>query len=264
MPEDQPDSTNPLISSIAYTPAVKAAQEQRGSRRVYAKMEARGEERPWQDAVTPELAEFIAQQDTLYLGTANAHGQPYVQHRGGPKGFLKVLDDHTLGMADFPGNAQYISIGNLNDNDKAFIFLMDYPHRHRIKPGFPFCLPRMAPLYTRGPPSARNSVHRTIVQLQRPSPQPALTCDRLEPLLSGHSSDTAPHLCPFFVRRASLHSPRVSLPGPVAPRSSAACRRTAAGSDALPPAGASSTSRASPAGLRFSPAAAASSSATSA
>ena len=131
-------------------------------------------------------------------------------------------------------------------------------------PGFPFCLPRMAPLYTRGPPSARNSVHRTIVQLQRPSPQPALTCDRLEPLLSGHSSDTAPHLCPFFVRRASLHSPRVSLPGPVAPRSSAACRRTAAGSDALPPAGASSTSRASPAGLRFSPAAAASSSATSA
>ena len=133
-----------------------------------------------------------------------------------------------------------------------------------VKPGFPFCLPRMAPLYTRGPPSARNSVHRTIVQLQRPSPQPALTCDRLEPLLSGHSSDTAPHLCPFFVRRASLHSPRVSLPGPVAPRSSAACRRTAAGSDALPPAGASSTSRASPAGLRFSPAAAASSSATSA
>ena len=133
-----------------------------------------------------------------------------------------------------------------------------------FEPGFPFCLPRMAPLYTRGPPSARNSVHRTIVQLQRPSPQPALTCDRLEPLLSGHSSDTAPHLCPFFVRRASLHSPRVSLPGPVAPRSSAACRRTAAGSDALPPAGASSTSRASPAGLRFSPAAAASSSATSA
>ena len=136
--------------------------------------------------------------------------------------------------------------------------------RQRFRPGFPFCLPRMAPLYTRGPPSARNSVHRTIVQLQRPSPQPALTCDRLEPLLSGHSSDTAPHLCPFFVRRASLHSPRVSLPGPVAPRSSAACRRTAAGSDALPPAGASSTSRASPAGLRFSPAAAASSSATSA
>ena len=133
MPEDQPGSTKPLVSSIAYTPAVKAAQEQRGSRRVYAKMEARGEERPWQDTVTPELAEFIAQQDTLYLGTANAYGQPYVQHRGGPKGFLKVLDDHTLGMADFPGNAQYISIGNLNENDKAFIFLMDYPHRHRIK-----------------------------------------------------------------------------------------------------------------------------------
>ena len=75
-----------------------------------------------------------------------------------------------------------------------------------IRPGFPFCLPRMAPLYTRGPPSARNSVRRTIVQLQRPSPQPALTCDRLESLLSGHFSDTAPHLYPFFARRASLHS----------------------------------------------------------
>ena len=145
-----------------------------------------------------------------------------------------------------------------------FLEMAEHLLEQGYKPGFPFCLPRMAPLYTRGPPSARNSVHRTIVQLQRPSPQPALTCDRLEPLLSGHSSDTAPHLCPFFVRRASLHSPRVSLPGPVAPRSSAACRRTAAGSDALPPAGASSTSRASPAGLRFSPAAAASSSATSA
>ena len=115
-----------------------------------------------------------------------------------------------------------------------------------IKPAFPICLPQMAPLYTREPPSARNSVRRTIVQLQRPSPQPTLTWNRPEPLLSGHFSDTAPHLCPFF---ASLRCtrPRVSLPAPAAPRSSAASRRRAAGSDDLPPAGASSIWRASPA-----------------
>ncbi len=100
----------------------------------------------------------------------------------------------------------------------------------------------MAPLYTRGPPSAPNFLRRTIVQLQRPSPQPALTCDRLERLFSGHSSDTPPHLCPFFAMRASLHfRPCISLPAPAAPRSSATCRRPAAGSDDLPPAGASST-----------------------
>ena len=77
-------------------------------------------------------------------------------------------------------------------------------------PGFPFCLPRMAPYTPEGPPSARNSCRRTFVQLQRPSPQPALTCDRLAPLLSGHFSDTAPHVCRFFARRASLHSARAS------------------------------------------------------
>ena len=125
----------------------------------------------------------------------------------------------------------------------------------RVKPGFPICLPQMAPLYTREPPSARNSVRRTIVQLQRPSPQPTLTWNRPEPLLSGHFSDTAPHLCPFF---ASLRCtrPRVSLPAPAAPRPSAASRRRVAGSDDLPPAGASSTAHASPAGLQFSPTAA--------
>ena len=119
------------------------------------------------------------------------------------------------------------------------------------------------PLYARRPPSARNSVRRTIVQLQRPSPQPTLTWNRPEPLLSGHFSDTAPHLCPFFANLRCTR-PRVSLPAPAAPRSSAASRRRAAGSDDLPPAGASSIWRASPAGLRFSPAAAGDSSATSA
>ncbi len=118
------------ISDIAFTPAVKSAQEQRGSRIAYAKMERRG---GWQDKITSELAEFVAKRDSFYLGTAAADGQPYIQHRGGPKGFLKVLDENTLAFADFVGNAQYISVGNLDENNKAYIFLMDYPNRRRIK-----------------------------------------------------------------------------------------------------------------------------------
>ena len=118
------------ISDIAFTDAVKAAQQQRGSRTAYAKMEQRG---GWNDIVTPKLAEFIAERDSFYLGTAAPGGQPYIQHRGGPKGFLKVLDGRTLAIADYAGNAQYISLGNLTENNKAFIFLMDYPNRHRIK-----------------------------------------------------------------------------------------------------------------------------------
>ena len=124
---------NDPISGIAFTAAVKAAQEERGSRASYARMEQRGDPGPWDDVVTPELAEFIEERDSLYLGTAGADGQPYIQYRGGPKGFLKVLDKHTLALADFSGNAQYISLGNLNENDKAFIFLMDYANRRRIK-----------------------------------------------------------------------------------------------------------------------------------
>ena len=118
------------ISDIAFTPAVKAAQQERGSRTAYAKMEQRG---GWNDRVTPELREFIAQRESLYLATASADGQPYIQHRGGPRGFLKVLDEKTLAMADYLGNSQYISLGNLGENAKAFLFLMDYPHQHRIK-----------------------------------------------------------------------------------------------------------------------------------
>lgn len=123
----------PPISEIAFTPIVKAAQEKRGSRKSYAKMEQRGEQDPWRDVVTPELAKYIAGRDELYLGTASADGQPYIQYRGGPKGFLKVLDEHTLAFADYAGNAQYISLGNLTENNKAFIFLMDYPNRHRVQ-----------------------------------------------------------------------------------------------------------------------------------
>ncbi len=118
------------ISDIAFTPAVKAAQQARGSRAAYAKMEQRG---GWNDVITPSLEELIAERAFFYLGTAGADGRPYIQHRGGPKGFLKVLDGKTLAMADYAGNAQYISLGNLAENNKAFIFLIDYPNQHRIK-----------------------------------------------------------------------------------------------------------------------------------
>jgi predicted pyridoxine 5'-phosphate oxidase superfamily flavin-nucleotide-binding protein len=118
------------VSDIAFTPKVKAAQEQRESRRTYERME-QGE--GWQDRVTPRLADFIAERDSFYLGTASADGRPYIQHRGGPRGFLKVLDERTLAFADFAGNRQYISIGNLDENPQAYLFLMDYPNRGRIK-----------------------------------------------------------------------------------------------------------------------------------
>ena len=119
-----------IVSDIAFTPTVKAIQERLGSRAGYAKMEQKN---GWRDIVTPDLAAFIAERDSFYLATANADGQPYIQHRGGPKGFLKVLDERTLAFADFGGNRQYISMGNLAENTKAFIFLMDYANRRRVK-----------------------------------------------------------------------------------------------------------------------------------
>ena len=121
--------TQPL-SDIAFTPTVKAMQTQHGSRQAYVRMEREG---GWKQTITPELATFIAERDSFYLGTANAEGQPYIQHRGGPTGFLKVLDDRTLAFADFRGNKQYITAGTLAENDKAFIFLIDYAKRQRIK-----------------------------------------------------------------------------------------------------------------------------------
>lgn len=119
-----------LISDIAFTPTVKTVQKKKGSRENYAKMEAKG---GWSDTVTDDLAQFIGERDSFYLGTASADGQPYIQHRGGKPGFLKVVDERTLAFADFKGNRQYLSTGNLQDNDKAYIFLMDYPNRRRIK-----------------------------------------------------------------------------------------------------------------------------------
>lgn len=117
-------------SDVAFTPAVKAEQERHGSRAGYAKMERKG---GWHDRVTPDLAAFIAERDSFYLATASADGQPYTQHRGGTPGFLKVLDERTLAFANFRGNRQYITAGNLAENPRAFIFLMDYANRRRIK-----------------------------------------------------------------------------------------------------------------------------------
>lgn len=117
-------------SDIAFTPAVKDIQAIKGSRSSYARMETGGS---WQTTVTPELEAFLADLDMFYLGTANAEGQPYIQYRGGVPGFLKRVDEKTLGFADFGGNRQYITLGNLSENPKAFIFLMDYARSRRIK-----------------------------------------------------------------------------------------------------------------------------------
>jgi predicted pyridoxine 5'-phosphate oxidase superfamily flavin-nucleotide-binding protein len=120
----------PPISDIAFTPSVKAIQERMGSRAQYARME---EGDGWSDTITQELADFLSEVDSIYLATANKDGRPYIQHRGGPKSFLKVLDDQTLAFADFMGNRQYISLGNLEENNQAFLFLMDYATQSRIK-----------------------------------------------------------------------------------------------------------------------------------
>lgn len=119
-----------ITSDIAFTPAVKAIQTRKGSRQGYARMEQGG---GWQSEITPELASFVAEQTSVFLATASVEGQPYIQHRGGPAGFLQVLDAHRIAFADFAGNRQYISSGNLAENPKAHLFLMDYAHRQRIK-----------------------------------------------------------------------------------------------------------------------------------
>ena len=119
-----------LSSDVAFTPAVKAIQTRKGSRRAYAQREQAG---AWETTITPDLAAFIAAQTSVFLATANAAGQPYIQHRGGPAGFLRVLDDRTIGMVDFAGNRQFITTGNLAENPQAHLFLIDYAQRSRIK-----------------------------------------------------------------------------------------------------------------------------------
>ena len=116
-------------ASIVFTPAVQKAQAERGSAKAYAERVAEG----FPDTVTPELAAFLAEQDTAFLATANAQGAPYIQHRGGPKGFIKVIDERTIGFADYRGNRQYITLANLSENDRAYLFLLDPARRQRIK-----------------------------------------------------------------------------------------------------------------------------------
>ena len=116
-------------SDIVFTPAAQRAQAKRGSARAYEQRLATG----FPDRVTPELAAFTAELDTAFLATVSAAGAPYIQHRGGPKGFIKVLDDRTLGFADYAGNRQYITISNLAENDRAYLFLLDFAARRRIK-----------------------------------------------------------------------------------------------------------------------------------
>ena len=117
-------------SDVAFTPSVMAIQRRKGSRPAYERMEQSG---GWRVAITDDLRQFIGAQTSVYLATANAQGQPYIQHRGGPAGFLQVLDKRTIAFVDFAGNRQYISSGNLAENPKAHLFLMDYRHRQRIK-----------------------------------------------------------------------------------------------------------------------------------
>lgn len=119
-----------FTSDIAFTPTVKGIQIRKGSRHGYARMEKSGS---WESSITAELKKFIALQTSFYMATVNSDGQPYIQHRGGPAGFLHVLDAHALAFVDYAGNKQFISQGNLSENPKAHIFLMDYAHRQRIK-----------------------------------------------------------------------------------------------------------------------------------
>jgi predicted pyridoxine 5'-phosphate oxidase superfamily flavin-nucleotide-binding protein len=117
-------------SDVAFTPAVKSVQTRNGSRRAYAHMEESGS---WETRITAELKQFIEAQTSVFLATANSEGQPYIQHRGGPSGFLHVLDDQTIAFVDFTGNRQFITVGNLAENAKAHLFLIDYAHQQRIK-----------------------------------------------------------------------------------------------------------------------------------
>jgi predicted pyridoxine 5'-phosphate oxidase superfamily flavin-nucleotide-binding protein len=116
-------------STIVFTPAAQQAQAERGSAKAYERRLTDG----FPDTVTPELAQFVAEQDTVFLATATAEGAPYIQHRGGPKGFIKVVDERTLGFADYRGNRQYITLANLSENDRAYLFLLDPARKQRIK-----------------------------------------------------------------------------------------------------------------------------------
>jgi hypothetical protein len=118
------------FAEIAFTPGVQRVQEEMGSRRGYARLHGGA---PHHDRLGPQEAAFIGARDSFYMATVSEIGWPYIQHRGGPKGFLRVLDETTIGFADFSGNRQYVSIGNIAREDRVSLFLMDYPNRTRLK-----------------------------------------------------------------------------------------------------------------------------------
>ena len=124
------DTAQAYSSDVAFTPTVKALQARKGSRAAYGRMEEKG---AWRTRISPDLKEFIEAQTSVFLATVNANSQPYIQHRGGPPGFLRVLDDRNIAFVDFAGNRQYITQGNLKDNPKAHLFLIDYAQRKRVK-----------------------------------------------------------------------------------------------------------------------------------
>jgi uncharacterized protein len=130
MSETQTHSNNIYSSDVAFTPTVKAIQARKGSREAYAHVEERG---GWRTEIDEDLAARLLDADSIYLATASADGQPYIQHRGGPEGFIRILDNKTIAFADFAGNQQYITQGNLSENPKAYIFIMDYARRRRVK-----------------------------------------------------------------------------------------------------------------------------------
>ncbi|MGA7119855.1 MAG: pyridoxamine 5'-phosphate oxidase family protein [Polyangiaceae bacterium] len=117
------------FATIAFTPRVKAEQERMGSRRAYAR--ADGAQAP--DGLGDVEEEFLANRDSFYMASVGETGWPYIQHRGGPKGFVKVIDPHTIGFADYRGNKQYISLGNVGGDDRVALIFVDYPNRARLK-----------------------------------------------------------------------------------------------------------------------------------
>lgn len=130
MSDVQTNSSQTYSSDVAFTPAVKAMQSRKGSREGYARVEQNG---GWRTEIDENLAAFLAETDSFYLATASGAGHPYIQHRGGPKGFVKIIDKNTIAFADYSGNRQYITQGNLSENPQAHIFVMDYAHRRRVK-----------------------------------------------------------------------------------------------------------------------------------
>lgn len=118
------------FAAIAFSPRVRALQEERGSRSAYARLD---QGPPDHDRLGPAEIAFLGARDSFYMATVSETGWPYVQHRGGPPGFLRVLDERTLGFADFGGNRQYVSVGNLLGNDRVALFFMDYADRRRLK-----------------------------------------------------------------------------------------------------------------------------------